>query len=564
MSSISYRVLRDVDVPMREGARLKTDLWLPNVECPVPVILYRTPYGKSNTSPDFLRPQQCVEAGFAAAVQDTRGRFASEGKWRPVMWDQEGLDGYDSVEWLAGQSWCNGNVGMSGPSYLGISQLVCAALRPPHLKAIAPALTSTAEFDRIETGGAMRLDHIIGWVAFMALDWLQKRVAEGKPPTPQEAALVFAAVQDPRSLFDQRPLRDIALFKLPGFPIGFDELMSALESTENIDARDIEIPVLHTGGWYDVFARSTVGMFRRQAEAGHRHSHLLMGCWTHAGTLPQYHGQVNFGVMASGAAARVHEQHLNFFRQHLLQEEVRVPRVKYFLMGANTWHEAETWPPAGTGARRFYLHEGQSHRELSVDAPGSQQSAASYVYDPAHPTPSCGGRTLYLGRLAMGPIDQAPLQRRTDVLSYLGQPLAEALDVVGSVTAQLHVSSTAPDTDFIVKLVDVSADQIALPVCEGALRMRWRQGFSAPQAYAPGTVERITISLGDVAWRVQPGHRLCLQIQSANYPHLDPNMNTGGALGADASGVAATNRIHHDPEHLSWIEVSAVGATTRQ
>jgi len=564
LSSIGYRVLRDVDVPMRDGARLRTDLWLPDVGRPVPVILYRTPYGKSNTSPDFLRPQQCVEAGFAAAVQDTRGRFASEGKWRPVMWDQEALDGYDSVEWLAGQDWCNGNVGMSGPSYLGISQLVCAALRPPHLKAIAPALTSTAEFDRIETGGAMRLDHIIGWVAFMALDWLQKRVSEGQAPTPQETAQVLAAVQDPRRLFDHRPLRDIPLFKLPGFPIGFDELMSALAETENIDARDIEIPVLHTGGWYDIFARSTVGMFRRQAEAGHHHSHLLMGCWTHAGTLPQYHGQVNFGVMASGAAARVHEQHLNFFRQHLLQEEVRVPRVKYFLMGADTWHEAESWPPAGTTARRFYLHEGKSHRELTVDAPGSPQSAASYVYDPANPTPSCGGRTLYLGRLAMGPIDQAPLQRRADVLSYLGQPLTEALDVVGSVTAQLHVSSTAPDTDFIVKLVDVSADQIALPVCEGALRMRWRQGFSAPHPYVPGTVERISISLGDVAWRVLPGHRLCLQIQSANYPHLDPNMNTGSALGADARGVAATNSIHHGPEHLSWLEISAVSATTRQ
>ncbi|GFE82525.1 X-Pro dipeptidyl-peptidase [Steroidobacter agaridevorans] len=561
MGAICYRVLRDVDIPMRDGARLKTDLWLPDVEHRVPVILYRTPYGKSNTSPDFLRPQHCVEAGFAAAVQDTRGRFASQGQWRPVMWDQEALDGYDCVEWLAAQDWCNGNVGMSGPSYLGISQLVCAALRPPHLKAIAPALTSTAEFDRIETGGAMRLDHIIGWVAFMALDWLQKCAAEGHAPTPQQTALVLAAVQDPRPLFDCRPLRDIPLFKLPGFPISFDALMSALAATENIDAGDIRIPVLHTGGWYDVFARSTVGMFRRQAAAGHPHSHLLMGCWTHAGTLPQYHGQLNFGVMASGAAARVHEQHLNFFRRHLFQEETKVPRVKYFLMGANTWHEADTWPPTGTSVRRLYLQGSQSHRELTVEAPRSRQSAATYVYDPADPTPACGGRTLYLGRLAMGPIDQAPLQRRADVLSYLGQPQSEALDIVGAATVQLHVSSTAPDTDFIVKLVDVSAEQVALPVCEGALRMRWRRGFSAPHSYVPGTVERISISLGDVAWRVLPGHRLSLQIQSASYPHLDPNMNTGGALGADASGVAATNSIHHDPERLSWLEISVATAT---
>lgn len=560
MRAISYRVLRDIEMPMRDGARLRADLWLPDTGQPVPVILYRTPYGKSNACPDFLRPQHCAEAGFAAVVQDTRGRFASEGEWRPVMWGQEALDGYDSVEWLAGQDWCTGAVGMSGPSYIGIAQLVCAALRPPHLKAIAPALTSTAEFDRIETGGALRLDHIIGWVAFMALDWLQKRLRDGQPPTPQETAQVLAAVQDPRPLFDHRPLRDIPLFKLAGFPIGFDALMSELAAAENIDARSIEIPVLHTGGWYDVFARSTVGMFQRQAAAGHANSHLLMGCWTHAGTLPQYHGQVNFGVMASGAAARVHEQHLDFFRRHLAQQETKVPRVRYFMMGANAWREADTWPPSGTTVQRLYLSAAQEGRELGAEEPPQQQSTASYVYDPADPTPACGGRTLYLGRLAMGPIDQAPLHRRADVLCYFGRPLERALDIVGNVAVQLHVSSTAVDTDFIVKLLDVGADQVALPFCEGIVRLRWRRGFETQQAHTPGDIERISISLGDVACRVQPGHRLCLQIQSASYPHLDPNMNTGAALGADTRGVTATNSIHHDRQHLSWLEIGVLSA----
>lgn len=545
---------------MRDGVRLCTDIWLPEIDRPVPAIIYRTPYGKSNTCPDFLRPQHCAEAGFAAVVQDTRGRFASQGEWRPVMWEQEALDGYDCVEWIAAQRWCTGAVGMAGPSYLGVAQLVCAALQPPHLKAIAPALASTPELDRVETGGALRLDHIMSWVAFMALDWLKKRSKDGPPPTSEETALVLAAVHDPRCLFDCRPLRDIELFKLPGFPIDFDSLLHALATNQTIDIGKIDIPVLHTGGWYDVFARSTVGMFQRQRVLGRENSHLLMGCWTHAGTLPQYHGQVNFGTLASGAAAGVHELHLAFFRRHLAGGTVKLPRVRYFMMGANTWHEADVWPPEGKSVRRFYLGASAAHRWLRSSPPQDERSEASYVYDPADPTPSYGGRTLYLGRLAMGPIDQTPLHRRADVLTYQSECLERALDIVGAVCLTLHVSSSAVDTDFVAKLVDVGTDAVALPICEGVVRLRWRRGFDAEQTYVPGTIETIVIHLGDVAWRVLAGHRLCVQIQSANYPHLDANMNTGAAIGADEHGVPATNRIYHDRQRSSWLEVETPGS----
>jgi hypothetical protein len=563
MATTSYNVTRNVEIPMRDGTRLRADLWLPRIDGsdrPVPAILYRTPYDKSQTCPDFLRPQHCAEAGFAAVVQDTRGRFASGGNWRPVMWEQEGLDGYDSVEWIAAQGWCSGAVGMAGPSYLGIAQLVAAAQKPPHLKAIAPAMTSTLEFDRIETGGALRLDHVLSWVAFMALDWMQKRYAAGTPPTPEQSALVLSSVHDPRGLFEHRPLRDLPLFKLPGFPISFDELVEQLTAGQNIDAADIGIPTLHAGGWYDVFARSTVGLFQRQANAGRGDCHLLMGCWTHAGTLPQYHGQINFGIMASGAAARVHEQHLAFFRRHLRGETAAVPRVRYFLMNADTWHETDSWPPPSASVRRLHLRADRDGAQcaLSAEPPSLDHSSASYVYDPADPTPTCGGRVLYLGRLAMGPIDQAPLQHRTDLLRYFGEPQAQALDLAGPVTARLHVASSAVDTDFIVRLLDAGPDGVMLPMCEGALRLRWREGFDAERAYTPGRVEAISISLGDVAWRVAAGHCLVLQVQSANYPHLDPNFNTGGALGADARGVAATNQVFHDREHPSWLELSVL------
>jgi len=552
----AYTVTRDAPAPMRDGVVLRADIWRPALDGPVPVILFRTSYDKRTLNPDFLRPQQCVEAGFAAVVQDTRGRFASDGDWRPAMWAQEGLDTYDTVEWIAAQDWCTGAVGMSGPSYLGIVQLAGAALHPPHLKAIAPALATTAEFELLETGGAFRLDHVISWIAFMGIEWLQRRQAKGMAVTAEETAIVMRGVQDPRWLMDHRPLRDIPLFSLPDFPITFDELVGD-RSSAAIDMAAIGIPTLNVGGWYDVFSRATVGAHGAQAKAGHEASHLLMGCWTHAGHLPQQHGQVNFGLFAGGGAGGVAERHLQFFRRYLGGEDVTVPAVRYFLMNANAWRESEVWPPGGAKAARLYLSSGLG---LLTTAPTEAQPPSGYVYDPADPTPTIGGRVLYIGGLAMGPIDQAPLHRRSDVLLFTGEAAPGPLDLVGPVTARLHVSSSAPDTDFIVKLLDISPNGLALPIVEGALRMRWRAGFENEQPLTPGAVETVTISLGDTAWRLDAGHRLALQVQSANYPHLDPNMNTGAPLGADTQGVVARNQVFHDLSRPSWVEFTYLPA----
>jgi putative CocE/NonD family hydrolase len=220
-TTTSYTVIRNVLLPMRDGVRLCADLWLPDTKEPVPAILFRTPYDRSAYNPDVLRPQQCVEAGFAAVVQDMRGRFGSEGEWEPLNWAQEGADSYDTIEWIAAQSWCSASVGMSGLSYCGTVQLAASLTKPPHLKAIAPTMASSAEFDRIETGGALRLDLGVSWLLVTAIDWLLRRRAAGLA-VPEAEAMILRAVQDPRFLYDVRPLRDMPLFSNEGFPISFD------------------------------------------------------------------------------------------------------------------------------------------------------------------------------------------------------------------------------------------------------------------------------------------------------------------------------------------------------
>jgi len=557
-TTISYTVTRNVRSLMRDGTRLSADLWLPDTKEPVPAILFRTPYDRSTYNPDVLRPQQCVEAGFAAVVQDMRGRFGSEGEWVPLNWAQEGADSHDTIEWVAAQSWCSGSVGMSGLSYCGTVQLAASLTKPPHLKAIAPTMASSAEFDRIETGGALRLDLGVSWLAVTAIDWLLRRRAAGLA-VPEAEALILRAVQDPRFLYEVRPLREMPLFSIEGFPISFDELYTRLNTPTDSNGIDLVIPTLHIGGWYDFSHSSAVNLFKRQSAAANSHCHLIMGPWTHSGQLPQIQGQVNFGAMASGAASRLHEIVLTFFRRHLKKETVQLPRVRYFLMNSGGWREDSEWPPKASTARRMYLGIESGVGALTDSITNQDVASDDYRYDPRDPTPTVGGRNLGVGRLSMGPIAQQALNHRRDMLRYTSHILVDTLDIAGSVAATLWVSSTALDTDFIVKLLDVDVNDIALPICEGALRLRYRSGFDQEMPYTPGAVESLEIRLGHVAWRVLPGHRLRVQIQSANFPHLDANSNLGNPLGTGVAVATASNKVFRDRVRASFIEFGVLG-----
>jgi putative CocE/NonD family hydrolase len=375
---------------------------------------------------------------------------------------------------------------------------------------------------------------------------------------PEAEALVLRAAQDPRFLYDVRPLRDIPLFAIEGFPISFDELYKRLSAPADLNGIDLSIPTLHIGGWYDFSHSTAVNLFKRQTAAANSHSHLLMGPWTHSGQLPQTQGQVNFGAMASGAASKVHEWVLKFFRRHLKNEIVQLPCVRYFLMNSGGWRDDGEWPPKASRSRRMYLGMQSGIGVLTASTTDQEAGSDDYRYDPRHPTPTVGGRNLGVGRLSMGPISQHPLDHRSDILRYTSDTFLQPLDIAGGVAATLWVASSAIDTDFIVKLIDVDENGIALPVCDGALRLRYRAGFAQETPYMPGDVVPLEISLGHVAWRVLPGHRLRIQIQSANFPHLDANSNLADPLGTGVDVATAINTVFRDRIRASFIEFSVL------
>jgi putative CocE/NonD family hydrolase len=550
----SFTVTRNIDMAMRDGVKLRADLWMPQVEGEVPAVLVRTPYDKGRSNSDMLRPQQLAEAGFAVVIQDCRGRFASEGAYT-MTWAGEGPDTYDSVEWIASQPWCSGAVGMYGGSYLGVMQLQGAMLKPPHLKAIAPSLAPYMPVDKIEVGGGLRFESAINWLAFMSVDWLQAEMSKGRQVDPQWIGQIMAAVANPSILLQHRPIKDIPLFRIPGFPVTFESFLEGMLSLD-VDAAKFEIPVFQAGGWYDLYARSTVAMYQEQRASKGRAAdavHLLMGPWQHAPHLPQMQGHVNFGYAADATYGGVPEALLAFFSKYLRGDQVDLPRVRYFMMNANDWRNTDAWPPQDVQSRRWFLSSGA----LVEDAGSVKASTESYIYDPADPTPNVGGRAMAWSTI-VGPVDQRPTDHRKDILRYTSQPLAKVLDIAGPVRAALTVSTSAVDTDFVAKLIDVDSSGVALPVTEGVVRMRFRKGFGRTVPVVPDQKERIVIELADVAWRVLPGHRLRLQVQSASYPHLDANPNTGNPIGVDQAGIKATNRVHHEPENPPTLDLTVL------
>lgn len=566
MTEHKITIERDVEIPMRDGVVLRGDLWLPAEEGPHPAVLFRTAYNKALYNFDVLRPANCVDRGYAAIVQDTRGRFASDGEWQAILWEQEGRDTYDSVEWVAEQGWCDGNVGMAGPSYLGIVQWLGAMERPPHLRAIAPAMSTSAEHDAAETGGAVRLDHLVTWLVFVTgTDWLRRQMAAGEEVDPATIATIVRYATHPSEAMEVLPLTD--LLDVPGFPITMADILSkGVENAPHFDLSRVDIPTLGVGGWYDVFCNATMALHTEIAERDPdpgRHC-VVMGPWAHGAAFPHTQGELNFGLAAAGHHAQLPDKHLDFFDVHLRGVERSLDRVHYFLANANEWRTAAEWPPAGASATAWYLSSGGQASTVADDgrlveeAVDGDQLPDTFDYDPADPVPSHGGRVLFLGDLVGGPLAQNHIEQRPDVCCYTSERLDQPVDAVGPVSVALHASSSARDTDFMAKLVDVFPDGRAIVVADGVIRARYRKGMDNEQLVDPGSIEDYEINLGHIAWRFAPGHRLRVDITSSNFPHIDRNMNTGEPIGSDVAGMAATQEIHHSAAHPSRLSLTCL------
>lgn len=555
----------DVPARMRDGTTLYADVYRPTRGGPFPVLLMRLPYDKTQAEAlTYHHPAWYARQGFMVVVQDTRGRWRSEGEFYPFAFEAE--DGYDTVEWAASLPGANGRVGMYGFSYVGATQLLAATMRPPSLRTICPGLTASQYYEGwTYNGGAFALAFCASWATQLAIDTAKRRGDDALA-----AQLAAAFVQAP-AWYGSLPLKEYPPLASSGLaPYFFDWLAHSSYDeywrrwSIDEDYSRITVPTLHIGGWYDIFIGGTVKNFtglRRGAgaEDARRAQRLLVGPWYH---LPwgQVTGCVDFGPEARNI---VDLWQLRWLKQFLMDEDTGVldEPVTVFVMGINEWHHFDDWPPPGVTERHFFLHSAgaansiNGNGRLSLEPPGGEPPDV-YTYDPIFPTPSAGGRSCCFPTIApMGPADQTAVELSNGVLVYTSAPLERDLLVVGPVQATLYAASPAPDTDFTVKLCDVSPAGQSINIAQGIIRARFRESLSQPKSITPGEVYEYRIDLGPTAHVFRRGHQIRVQVSSSDFPHWDRNLNTGGELGAEGAAAArvATQVILHQHNFASRV-----------
>jgi putative CocE/NonD family hydrolase len=571
-------VNKNVPVRMRDGVELLADVYRPAGEGRFPALVQRSPYGKdasdvANMSFDLLRG---VQAGYAIVNQDVRGCWSSGGEFTPYV--DETRDGADTLQWVTRQSWSSGATGMIGASYYGATQWL-AASESPAPGALAPYITASSFYDGwTYQGGAFQLGFMLSWtLRYLALGELMRR-ADAGDAGHQDLSSLTRAIDATPELFWRTPLTDVPELEdlapyyqewlaHPSFD-GYWREIAAEERYEQIHA-----PALNIGGWYDVFQQGTVANYRGMKERGgsprSRSPHLVMGPWSHS----LYGGAFcdrTFGLSAAADMFDLTGYQLRWFDHHLRQIDNGVSRerpVKLFLMGADTWLEEDDWPLASTRWARWYLHSGGRANSsngdgwLSTDQPDDERPDV-YLYDPRDPVPTCGGATLLagLGPGASGPRDQRSVEQRADVLVYTSGPLEAPVEVVGPVELVLFASSSAVDTDFTAKLVDVHPDGRAELLVDGILRARYRESRSAAKPLVPDVVVELRIDVGATANLFRAGHRIRLEVSSSNFPRFDRNTNTGNHIPDDteADFIEAVNRVHHDRRHPSHLVLPVI------
>ncbi len=611
------RVERGVEVEMRDGVKLRMDVYWPDVvQANLPVVLIRTPYNKdeyyqawqleslladaSEVGGDvkldrdalaklfagdhladrsvrgyrwmrYLAAYLFASRGHAVVVQDTRGRYTSEGTWHVQGGDIP--DGYDTIEWLSSRDWSNGNVGMFGCSYRGDTQIFAAKSRHPNLKAIIPQASGST------IGGAGDRYHYFGiWKNGVlelssALEWMLRNGPSRTVRPPADT--------DRFDLVETLPVID--MLDRAGHPPTDWPNMVARPLTDNwwrqfgymTDYDRFDVPALFINSWWDFGALETLQQFNQfrsnavsdvardnqfmvMGPSGHCYSEMMPDSYT-IGERPLGDPRFDYWTL-----------YLDWFDHWLKGDDNGVtdnPRLRYFLMGRNEWREADGWPVYESQPMNWYLSsEGNANSSagdgrLVVRAP-AKSGADGFTYDPADPVRTEGGFQSGFDRRNMpaGPFDQSAVERRDDVLVYTSDPLDRGIDIVGPVSAVLYVSSSARDTDFTVKLVEVFPDGKALTIQEGITRMRFRDGYDHETLMNPGQTYEAHVELGATATHVPAGHALRVEISSSNFPRFARNLNTGGDNYRDTTWVSADNSVHHGPRHASRLVLRVLPA----
>ena len=547
-------VENNLAVPMRDGVKLYANVYRPDVSGSFPVVLTRLPYGKDE--PYCFMPvhgRYWAKKGYACVVQDVRGKYASEGTFEPFV--NEANDGYDTIDWIARQPWCDGNIGMTGESYFGYTQLAAATMNHPNLKCIAPGVAALGviygvcsyNFDH----NALSLQTMASWVADMTVD-------KTLNPMPLDYWHLPLITMDENAGNRSEYFKDL-------FRHSPDD---AYWERSNVQEKfnQIKIPAYHWGGWYDVILPGTMRGWQGIKEISdsleaRNNQWLVVAPVDHELSPITTH---RIGRIDIGAEAWSYDRIQHFFDYWLKGIDNgfgKTPRVEIFTIGDNKWRHEDEWPLARTKYTRYYLHSKGSANtsmgdgSLGITEPGDE-AVDHYVYDPNMPVTIALEQSYWY--LAETLKNRIYIERREDVLVYSTSKLEKDMEVTGPIAVTLFAASSARDTDFTATLVDVFPDGYVHMIQEGIVRARYRNSGSEASLLEPGKVYEYKIDLCATSYVVKKGHRIRVEISSSNFNRWDRNPNTGNEYGLDTETVKANQTVYHDEKHPSHITLPVI------
>lgn len=565
----AFVVEHNVEIPMRDGTILRAEIYRPQAEGRYPAIVERVAYpleSRCKGNGEFF-----ASRGYVFIGQNVRGALASEGEFRPFRDDAWGAnrDGYDTVEWIAAQPWCDGNVGMVDGSYSGFTQYMILPTRPPHLKAVFVREGGSDPYrDWAFRGGAYGLKLSLEWALSNVLRFLSHESAppgaETAPPSEPARRRLEAAEREAESWLRHLPLKSCP--PLEGLADWYFNDLAHPEDgpywwSMNLSTafQEVETPAFHLGGWFDVFLGGTLRSFEGLQKHGRTRTcresqRLVVGPWIHGpGNVGKREvGELDFGPNAWFDLYETRLRWYDYWLKGLDNGIMDSPPVRVFLMDDNRWLEMATWPPATVDYREMYFRQGTgrsvaslNNGRLSFQSPRMDEHPDSYIYDPNDPIPSL------ITYPELGPRDHRSVEGRT--LTYTSDILEKDLAVVGPIKAVLYSLSSAPDTDWVVRLCDVWPDGRSMSVCDGILRARYRHSLERAELITPGQIYRFEVDMLATAQVFQAGHRVRVQVTSSDFPRYDRNLNTGGPFGEEVRGQVAVNTVFHDalrPSHI--------------
>ncbi len=590
------RLLLDQRVPMRDGVSLATDIYFPAAngkpaEGQFPIILERTPYDKASAK-NVQNGQYFARRGYVCAYQDVRGRFMSEGEW--YAFAKEAPDGFDTVGWLGTQDWSNGSVGTMGGSYCGSDQSALATLSPPHLKTMIVAVGASSYYHcSMRQNGALEQRFLI--YAFRMATTSKEAIADAGIKAAMTKG--YGEVDEWMSRLplkkDTSPLRILPSYEQWALDIqnhgDFDDYWKQRGyAISQYYEEHADVPSLYLGGWYDSYARATCENFMELKKLKKSDQFLLMGPWIHGGWEVTNSGDLDFGIHSH---INYNDLRLAWFDRYLKGKHTEVSDwspVRIFVMGTGSgkpnyqglldhggyWRDEQDYPLPDTSFTPYYL---RADGELLTDASGEDSPPSIFTYDPADPVPTVGGGISAAepimspggfdqrgGPRFFGCKDQLPLNSRSDVVTFQTEPLGSDTEITGPIIMKLYAASSAADTDFTAKLVDVFPPSVDYPeghainLTDSIIRARYRNGFDQPELLEPGVVYEFNFELYPTSNIFRSGHRIRLDISSSNFPRFDVNPNTGGPLGQDRRTLIAQQVIYHDADHPSQIVLPVI------